>query len=321
MSETATIPKAEEVKAEGANPLVSGTVCLLVHFKRPGIRRKLRDDQYVAGTADKALTGAQKVILDAPEYKQIAAYEGHVKAWLESKALPNSIYRWSSYLIPISSLKVVDGKLKNEFLPEWGELVDQFMAVVPERKAETMKRLGTIGDESDYKSMAELRASFGFEYEYVTMQTPSTLKQIDIALYEREEQRFQERFKTLEGEVVEAYREKFSLAVQDMKDILDGQNKDGKAKRFHGWKIAKLQKYIADFKAEMNVCGDAALVTEMDTASKLLSGVDPKELKDDAKWRASLSASFAEIGKKLETMTRVRGKRLIDTDEEEEGVA
>jgi hypothetical protein len=314
--EPTAVSKAAPAKDPGQNALVNGTACLLVHFKRPGIKRKLRDDQYVAGTAEKALTGALKVIVDSPEYKQVAAFEGHVKFYLASKALPAPLYRWSSYLIPLGTMKAVD-----EFLEtargEWQVLVDAFCVAYPQRKAETMARLGSVAEESDYKTEAEVRADFGFDFEYVTMATPSSLKQISAAMFEREEARLAERLKTVEEQVTAAFREQFAEMVSGMKAMLDGEQKDGKAQRFHGWKIAKLQQYVENFKSEANVCGDSELVKTMDEASKLLAGINPKELKNDAQWRAAMSGSFAAIGQKLATMTQVRGKRMIDLDEEE----
>jgi hypothetical protein len=300
-----------------ANPLVDGTACLLVHFKRPGIKRKLRKDQFEAGNAEKDLLGASKQIIDAPEYRQIAAFECHVKFYLASKALPSKLYRWSTYLIPLAVMKDVDAFLETA-RAEWAEKVEAFVAVYPERKKETMERLGTVGNPDDYKTEGEIRQDFGFDHEYVTMSTPSTLKQISAAMFEREEQRLRERLKTAEGEIVAAFRSEFATLVEGMKSMLDGEEKGGKTQRFHGWKIAKLQKYVDEFKSQSNVCDDNALTKLMDEASKLLAGVDPKELKDDTKWRASLSTSFGDIASKLTEMTKVRGIRQIDVDGDDE---
>jgi len=305
------------------NPLVDGSVCLLIGFDRLGVRRGLRDDQYEAGTADKALTSASKCVLHSPELKAIASFEGHVKHYVASKALPapSRLYRASTYLIPVARIGEVDAFMANAKV-EWQALVEALVAAYPARKAETMERLGTVAEEGDYKTESEVRAEFGFEYEYVTMSTPTTLKQISAVLFEREEARLRDRLSLAETEIIAAFRGKFASAVEDMKEILTGGEKDGKPRRFHGWKIPKLQQYIKDFKAESNVCGDSDLVSVMDECGKLLDGVDPKALKNDQTWRDSMASSFGEISAKLETMTAIRGKRMIDLeDEEEEGAA
>jgi len=309
-----------QTNTQEANPLVDGSVCLLINFDRLGVRRRLRDDQYVAGDAEKALTKANKCVLDSPELKSIASFEGHVKHYLASKALPSKLYRTSTYLIPVKAIGVVDEFVANARV-EWLELVEAFVAAYPARKAETMKRLGSVAEEGDYKTEAEVRAEFGFEFEYVTMSTPTTLKQISAAMFEREEARLRDRLSLAETEIVAAFRGKFAGAVEDMKDILTGGEKDGKPRRFHGWKIPKLQQYIKDFKAESNVCGDSELVSLMDECGKLLDGVDPKALKNDQTWRDSIATSFGEIGVKLEAMTTIRGKRMIDLEDEDEDTA
>jgi hypothetical protein len=302
---------------DAANPLVANSVCLMLSFDRLGIKKKLRDDQYVAGTAEKALTRAEKQTLDSPEYKKLVAFEGHVKHWLSTKALPSKLYRWGTYLIPVKALKGVDEFMANAKV-EWLTLVDHFIDTYPERKTETMERLGTVGDEADYKTLAEVRDSFGFDYEYVTMSTPSTLKQISKAMFDREEERLKERLSAAEAEIVGAFRDEFANAVTDIKGILDGDlQEDGKPRRFNGFKIPKLVDYINNFKKEMNACGDDKLVALMDDAKKLLDGVDPKMLKKNNEWRGEISKGFGEISAKLRGLTVVRGKRLIDVDDEE----
>ena len=297
--------------------LVNSTACLILRFRRPGIKRKLTDDQFKAEDAEKALVDGSKKIIDSPEYQQIAAYESSVKHFLRSKALPSSLYRDSTYLIPLTSMKTVDEFLTKAEV-EWRERVDAFLSVYEARKEETKKRLGAVADEADYLSKAALEAAFSVAYEYVTLSTPSTLKQVSAALYEREEERLKLRLRSAEEDIIAKYREQFSGMVKDMQTMLSGDAEEGKkAKRFSGWKVGRLVEYVEKFRVEQNVCGDTELATIMGTASQLLQGVDPKELKSDEKWRQSLTADFAALSKTLGELTQVKGTRQI-LDEEED---
>ena len=297
------------------NPLVDATACLMLYFRRPGIIRKLRKDQFEAGDAEKDLIGAQKKIVDSVEYAHVGAFENHVKSYLKSKALPSRLYRDATYLIPLSSMMAVDTFLEAARV-EWQEKVEAYVAVYDERRAETKKRLGELGDDGDYMSLLELKKAFGFEFEYVTLSTPTTLKKISAAMFEREEQRLRERLASAQDEIVSVMRARFLEFVNAMKSMLDGTDTAGKTQRFSGRRIEKLQAFIEDFTAEKNVCGDAELQSLMKDASKLLSGVNPKELRDDKAWREATSLSFAGISETLTTMTKIRQRRQIDVEEQ-----
>jgi hypothetical protein len=309
---------ANVVTGAEVNPLVSKTVCLVLRFSRPGITRRLRVDEFEAKDAEKDLVGAQKKIVDCPEYGQVAALDRSIKAFVASKALPSKLYRDGTYLIPIASMEAVD-KFLMQAKPERSARVETYVAAYPQAKAETMKRLGKLAHEEDYLTPNQVRDAFDFDYEYVTLSTPSNLKQVSLAMFEREAQRLRERMSSAEEEIRAAFRVKFLQMVQGMKAMLDGTtNEKGRAQRYAhaGRRIEKLTEYIETFKAEGNVSGDAELVKIMTEASKLLQGVDPKELKDDAKWQATLSTYFGGVEQQLASMTKVKTKRLIETDEE-----
>lgn len=296
------------------NPLVDSTVCLILHFRRPGIKRKLDHSQFSAQDAEKDLVGAQKKIVDSPEYGQVVAFETSIKGFVRSKSLPSRLYRDSTYLIPLKSAKAVDAYL-TQARKDWQDRVDEFISVYPARFKATAKRLGKIASEADRMTTAELKASFAFDHEYVTLSTPSTLKQISADLYEREQEALEKRLSAAHDDIVVAFRGKFQLLVEAMYEMLTGKTKDGKTQKFFGTKVERLQKFIEAFSTEQNVCGDDKLQKLMTTAGKLLAGVDPKELRDDDKWKESMAGSFEKVMKELGTLTKVRGKRQIDVDD------
>lgn len=298
------------------NALVTSTACLILRFRRPGIKRKLTEEQFSAADAEKELIDGNKKIIDSPEYGQVAAYEASVKHFLRSRALPSKLYRDSTYLIPLTSMKRVDEFL-SKAQTEWEERVDGYVSVYPARKTETMKRLGSVAAESDYQSETALRAAFSMDYEYVTLSTPTSLKRISQEMFDREEERLKQRLRSAEEDIVAAYRNQFLETVREMKAMLAGEDKaDGKPRRFSGWKIGKLVDTIEKFRTEDNVCGDDGLAQVMNEASKLLQGVDPKELKKDENWRKALADSFGGFTGELEKMLQVKGKRLITDDDE-----
>lgn len=297
------------------NSLVSKTACLLITFRRPGIKRRLTNDQYEVDS-DRTLVGASKKILDSPEYGQVCAHERGIKAWLESQSLPSKLYRDSTFLIPITKMAAVDAFVEKA-AAEREEHVAAFMSTYQARKVETMARLSGVGDDGDYLGESAMRDAFGFEHSWVSLSTPSTLKEVSAALYEREEQRLKERLVSAEADIIATFRLEFLGMVQNMKSMLDGSGDvEGKSKRFLTDKrIERLQTYVSEF-SQKDVFGDDELSKLMGDASKMLQGVNPKELKDDAAWRSTMATSFGDIAAKLETLTKVRGKRLIEEEEE-----
>lgn len=306
-----------EQNESNANNLINGTACLVLHFSRPGVTKKLSKEQYSARDADLDLVGAQKKIIDSPEYGKVASMERAIKAFLKAQSLPSKLYRNATFLIPLSRMKAVDTFLEDA-RPQWKAAVEEYIKTYDARFDETKNRLGMIANEADRMTPEQIRDAFGFDYEYVTLSTPSSLKQISAAMFEREEQRLRTRLESAEADIVAAFRAQFLGLVEGMKAMLAGENNEkGKPLRFKGTRIEKLQAFIEGFKNEQNVLGDSALTKLMDEASKMLAGVNPKELKNDEGWRKATSARFDEIAKTLAGMTVVRGKRLIEVDEPE----
>ncbi len=296
------------------SPIVDSTSCLMLAFSRPGVTRRLKKDQFTAADADKALVGASKKIIDSPEYAAVAAYERGVKAYVAHMALPSTLYRDGAYLILNTRVKAVDEFLEKS-KPEWEALRDAYVEVYPQRKTETLKRLGLVGDDGDYADPADVKAAFGFEWSYVVMSTPSTLKQISADLWTKEEERLRARLQTAEQDIVAAFREQFSVMVTGMKEMLTGEKADGKKQKFYGLKVENLLKFMESF-GDNNICGDDPLAALIGDARKLLQGVDPDTLRKDETWKANLGASFATIEANLATLTVAKGKRYIEIDEE-----
>lgn len=302
-----------DTPADQNNPLIDATLCLVIRFKRPGLTRSLREDQYEV-KASKTLVRASKKLLDADEYRKIANFEGNVKAFLRLQALPSKLYRLGTFLIPSTKALQVDEFLESA-REEWKKLVDELIEVYPERKAETLKELGDVANPADYWTPEQLRDLFSFHFEYVTLSTPTKLAEVNPKLYEREAKRFQER---LEGEreaIIGAFREQMLRLSLAMKAMLDGEeSKPGKTMIFTGKRIRSLQEFMAQFLEQDNVCGDEELPVLMKQVGDMLGGVDPKALKKDEAWRKSMSSTFGDVIGKLEGMTKVRGKRLIEDE-------
>lgn len=297
--------------------LVNGTVCLMLHFRRPGIKRRLKDEQFEAMDADKDLVGASKKIVEAAEYGHVASFEASIKGWLRSVALPSKLYRSSTYLIPTARIAEVDDYLE-QARKTWQEKVDSYVAVYPERKAETMRRLGATADESDYLPPEQVRAAFGFEHEYVTLSTPTSLKQISAQLFEREQERLRLRLQSAEDQIKMAFRAQFAELVAAMKKMLepDVKNAAGRAMKFSPARIERLQQFMSEFKVK-NICGDVELAAMMGQLDQMLQGVDPKELKDDKEWRLAMAAHFASVEQQLGALVTTKPKRAIDVDDED----
>ena len=301
-----------------SNPLVELTACLLLSFRRPGITRGLPDEKWSAGDADRSLVSARKTIVASPEYTKITAFEVKTKSWLKLRSLPSKLYRASTFLVALKAMVRVDEYLVKA-KEEWLALVDAFISAYPTRRDETMARLGNVADADDYVSPETLRGLFELEYEYVTLSTPSSLKRVSAAFFQREEARLRERLKSAETDIVTDFRDQFGGMLDGMISMLDGGETDGKTQRFAGARIKRLETFMAKFLDEDNVCGDDELAAMMGRASGLLAGVDPKELKKDDTWRKSMSSTFGEIASKLSELTKPRGRRLIRLDDEEDG--
>jgi len=257
-----------------------------------------------------------KLVLDCPELKEIEQYDGRIRRYMQTKALP-SMFSAGVYLTAIADVPEVVHVLRNY---ESGRkpLVATFLARYEAIKTAQKEKLGDLYEERDYPPVEVVARAFSMSFHLVSYAVPEKVKEISKELYAHEEQKAIERCVAATEEIQAALRVNFAELVNSAVAKLTGSD-DGKKKTFKPEKLKKLQDFVATFK-NRNVADDAEMEGLVAKAQELLDGVDPETLKNDQDYRDRLRHGFEEVKATLDTMVEVISERKFRLDLDEEPV-
>ncbi|MBI4472201.1 MAG: hypothetical protein HY646_06000 [Acidobacteria bacterium] len=330
--------------------LMERAICIQVTLRRPGKSKKVASNVHVAerleaeGLEGVLFEGAplsdgatqivpvvnpavhtditqlriSKLVLDCPELKEIEQYDGRIRRYMQTKALP-SMFSAGAYLTAIADVPEVVHILRNY---ETGRkpLVATFLACYEAIKAAQKAKLGDLYDERDYPPVEVVARAFSMSFHLVSYGVPEKVKEISKELYAVEERKAMERCIAASEEIQAALRVSFAELVNSAVAKLTG-SEDGKKKSFNPKKLSKLRDFVGTFK-NRNVSDDAEMEQLVTKAQALLDGVDPETLKSDQDYRDRLRQGFEEVKATLDSMVEVTSERKfrLDLDEEVDDV-
>lgn len=288
------------------------TICLVVKKSKFGNSRRASTEA-VTVEADKKLLSLTKCILDSPELVAIQRLDYEVRDWLKTLCL-KSMFKGGVYLLPIGLVNEVDAKL-HEFAGRRAQLVEAAVAAYPQRMQETSERLGVLENSGDYPSAAMFQAKFGFEWSYVTFDTPTRLKAINAAIFAAEQEKAQAKLTAVAAECESAMRAGLLDLIDKMVERLQ-PGEDGKPKKFHASLVENMNEFLRTFELR-NVTDDAKMAQVVAKARAVLNGVDPKTLRKDEALRNAVAGQFEALKGVVEQMVIERGTREISFEDEE----
>lgn len=315
----------------GQTGLLSNTVALNLTLRKPGVWRRVGkgavDGAIRAAGSDAApVPGAhvdveeevcrvQKRLWDSPEFAAIGKLDALTKAWLRQHATP-SFLRGGVYLIPLPLVELCSAFL-DEQRGKRAAAVEVFLAVYPSTVPEAARAsLRALYDEGDYPNVPMLRNAFGMEWEYVSFQTPTTLKSISAQFFEQEKKKAEARWSEVSASVEQ-------LLLGQLQDLLGRvterlmPGEDGKPKTFRDSLLTGLGDFLtlADVR---NVTGNAQLTELTGKLRAAISGVDAKSLRKVGGMKEALVAQFQAVGDQLDglVVAKPTRKMLITVEED-----
>lgn len=308
----------------GQTGLLSNTVALNLTLRKPGVWRRVGkgavDGAIRAAGADAApVPGAhvdveeevcrvQKRLWDSPEFAAIGKLDAVTKAWLRQHATP-SFLRGGVYLIPLPLVEACSTFLAEQRAKR-SAAVEIFLAVYPSTVPEAARAaLRALYDEGDYPTVPMLRNAFGMEWEYVSFQTPTTLKTISAQFFAQEKAKAEARWSEVSASVEQ-------LLLGQLQDLLAKvterltPGEDGKSKTFRDSLLTGLGDFLtlADVR---NVTGNAQLTELTGKLRSALSGVDAKSLRKVEGMKEALLGQFKAVGDQLDELVIAKPTRKM----------
>lgn len=301
-TEQATLEFGEALKTEAA--------AVRVRHERMGIRRTLNGQQLrqAAETfnADHRLLMAAKKLIDTkhPLWRKVMRIRCEATRYW--RALTTPFPEPGIRLIRKAKIVQFEHDM-NLYKQQLAAAVAELQAVYADLRAEAQQRLGTLFNAADYP--ARIDTEFSLEWEYPSFEPPKYLQEISPALYAEQEQRIKRRFDEAVELAEAAFMTEFSKLVAHLAERLAGQE-DGKPKTFRDSAVVNLREFFDRF-GELNIGSNDKLDGIVNAARKMLNGVAPDELRNDASLRQDIAGRLGEVKTAVDDMMEDRPVRQI----------
>jgi len=302
----------KEVKIEKNPNLAEGTVVLDMEIGRITNSRRLpKHTDAIETDADRKMLRVSADLYDSKELKAVNRFLHFTSKWVKGKSSP-SFFRGGMFLVKHEVVEEIhDYLLQRE--QELEPLVEVFATVADERKEEARKRLGRAFDGSKYPTPEQIRAQLRIEWRWLTLETPDSLKQVSESIWKSEKEKAQDQLESaVQGIEAMLAQEAKGLADHMIERLTPGE--DGKQKVFRNSMVTNLTEFLDNFSFRA-IGTSQELSAEVERMRKLLEGVDPKALRENATLRDDVAEKFVEVSKKLDTMVTAKPKRFIDLGE------
>lgn len=298
------VQTAEDV-SQDLSGLVAKTFFLRVRYGRLGITRQVPGANVLTTDADVSLLRVSKTLLESPELEQIKKHDSNLRKWLGNMCLP--FLDWPGVLVlPKGLVQTAQAKLLSHKI-ERDVLVDAFIESYPKVIEHAATQLGTLFNQSEYLSQAEVKEKFVFDWAYKSFGTPDSLKEIDPELYAEQVAQQQAQIEAATDEIKGVMRQGLLEMVEHLKDRLT-PGADGKPRILRETAVTNLQEFLETFDLR-NVTDDKALALEVQKARALLSGANANGLRNSDEWREKIRVGMESISHTLGNMTEAKNGR------------
>lgn len=310
MATTLTIPTGANMP--DSVQVMDKSITLCLKFGRLGNTRKVSNSQ-VEVEADKTLIHVSKTLLDSKELAAIGSHDAHTMAWLKNICLPSPFFRAGVHLVPIPAIEKVEAFLADQQTKR-ADLIEAFLKVYEACKDKAQTQLNDLYNPNDYPTIQRVRASFSFEWQWVTFSTPSKLKEISAGFFQAEQAKAQKQWAEASEEITLLLRTQMKDLVDHMVEAVQPAD-DGTKKRFHGTTVTKLAEFMENFDMR-NVSDDKELAAVITSAKMLLKGVDADAIRKNEAVRDGVAQSFTLVKQCLDALVDEAPSRKITLEEE-----
>ena len=209
-------------------------------------------------------------------------------------------------LVKQDDIEKVDGQMA-QLREELDEAVEGLDRHYGELKVAARQRLGTLYSEQDYP--ASLRDLFAMSWDFPSLEAPAYLAQLNPALYEEECRRVKSRFDEAVRLAEETFTAELAKLVSHLTERLSG-SEDGKPKVFRDSIVENLTEFFQRFR-QLNVRSSEQLDNLVDDAQRVIRGVEPQALRDNAGLRQHVASEMSRVQSVLDGLLADRPRRNI----------
>jgi len=275
-----------------------------------GVRKSLNAEQRAQAAdafgAEGGFLSAGKKLVDTahPAFKAVTAVRHRIVSYWKGMSLPYP--EAGIRLIRQDRIEQFQQQMQ-ELQQELAEAVQQLDAHYADLKAAARQRLGSLYNAADYP--ASLEGLFSVEWDFPSIDAPDYLRELNPDLYAEECQRVQARFDEAVKLAEEAFTAELVRLISHLTERLSG-NDDGTPKIFRNSAIENLSEFFQRFR-ELNVRSDAQLDRLVADAQRVIRGVDPQTLRENADLRQHVATQMSRVQSVLDGLLEDRPRRNI----------
>jgi hypothetical protein len=297
--------------AEAGARLRTTMAAVRVSFTWFGVRKSLTPPQKARAAesfdADGGSLSAAKKLIDAghPAFRAVTAIRGRIEQSWRSQSLP----------FPEPGVRLIRQEQVEPFARQVdalrGELRDAVAELdrrFDELKGAARQKLGSLYDEDDYP--ASLGGLYDVACDFPSVEPPAYLVALSPRLYEQERARASARFEEAVRLAEEAFLGEFGRLVAHLRERLGGADGDGDPKVFRDSAVGNLTEFFERFR-RLNVRSNAQLDALVDEARRIVRGVGPQDLRDDASLRRHVASELSRVQSTLDGLLVDRPRRRI----------
>ncbi len=275
-----------------------------------GVRKSLTSEQKAQAAdafgAEGDFLSAGKKLLDTrhPAFKAVTSVRSQLISLWRSLSLPYP--EPGVRLIRQDDIELFNKRaqtLKAELADAVARLDEHF----GELKSAARQRLGRLYNPADYPH--SLRGLFKVEWDFPSVEPPQYLRELSPSLFAEEQRRVAARFDEAVRLAEEAFTSELGQLVAHLAERLSGAE-DGKPKIFRDSAISNLQEFFARFQL-LGVRSNAELDTLVESAQRIVRGVEPQQLRDQADLRRDIATQLAGVQSTLDGLMVDRPRRRI----------
>ena len=268
---------------------------------------------------DNAVLKLSKKIIVSPYYKDINSHDTKTVWQIKQYSVP-PFSRRGLYLIPLSSVFAVQDYIETR-MKEREELVQRFLDNYDTIVKDMASVLLGLFNYGDYPDRRQVSSRFSFIYKFFNFDTPLSLRDVDIALYEKQKARSEAYWNQIRDEV----RNALVLSYRQLiKHVIGQLSPDGEVrKRFNSKSIQNVLKFIDRFTSQNSIGNDAQLASLIDQTKALFQGVDVKQISKNETLASTILTGFTEIESSLNNIMedrQGRGFELFTDTEDGDGM-
>jgi hypothetical protein len=211
-----------------------------------------------------------------------------------------------AYFVPLAKVEPITLKLEKRLADREG-LISAFCSTYETRVLEAQGPLGAAWDPRNYRK--NVRQSFKMEWRWLRMDVPGRLKEISAQIFEQERVKAAAMWADALESAKQLLRENMRELVAHMVDRLT-PGADGKPNVFRNSMLANINDFLDTFQSR-NITDDSDLQEIVTNARKLLSGVEPTDLRENDSTRNFVQQQFQAIQLTLDGMIGSKPQRKI----------